>query len=323
MKKITVLGGGTGSMAVLSGLKQYKDLDISVVVNMTDDGGSNAVVRDEFGLLPLSDLRKSIIALSELNNETIQQMFTYRFDIGKGLSGHTLGNLMMTALSKITGSELEAIEIISKLFHVRGSVIPVTLEHTRLVAKYSDGSEVKSEHLIDDPIDQEKKQITNLRVEPSVQAFPKAIQAIEDADYIIIGPGDLFTTTLANIVIGNMAKTIKNAKGKIIFINNLMTKKGQTDDMTANDLSKKIKEYLHREPDFIILNDGKIPELALQKYINKGEEIIKDDLEYSEKIIRANIIGDEIVSDSGDTLVRSLVRHDKEKLGEILYNIMK
>ena len=141
--KITVIGGGTGSTTVLEGLKKKKDLDLNVIVGMMDDGGSNAVVRDEFGLLPLSDLRKSIIALSQENeNQMLRNLFTYRFSQGNGLKGHTLGNLLMIAMTEITGSEVEAIEMFKYFFSVTGNIIPVTLDKVHLVAEYDDGSKV-------------------------------------------------------------------------------------------------------------------------------------------------------------------------------------
>ena len=150
-KKVVVIGGGTGTVAVLHGLKKYNDLDLSVIVSMTDDGGSNAVVRDQFGYLPLSDLRKSIIALSGTKNGVLRDVFTYRFEKGDGLKSHTLGNLIMMGLADMTGSEIGAIDAASKLFNVHGKIIPVTTDDVRLVAEYEDGSKVEGEHLIDEP----------------------------------------------------------------------------------------------------------------------------------------------------------------------------
>ena len=149
--KIVVIGGGTGTIPVLSGLKQFSEFDLQVIVSMTDDGGSNAVIRDEFGLLPLSDLRKSIIALSQNDDKLLRDIFTYRFSKGEGLIGHTLGNLILMGLTETTGSEIGAIEAVSKLFNVKGKVIPVTLDSTKLVADYTDGTKIKGEHIIDEP----------------------------------------------------------------------------------------------------------------------------------------------------------------------------
>jgi len=154
---ITVIGGGTGSSTVLEGLKSKKDLSLKVIVGMMDDGGSNAVVRDEFGLLPLSDLRKSIIALSTENEDQIlRNLFTYRFSQGDGLKGHTLGNLLMIAMTEITGSEVEAIEMFKYLFSVSGDIIPVTLDKVKLVAEYTNGMKIVGEHFIDEPEEDRK-----------------------------------------------------------------------------------------------------------------------------------------------------------------------
>ncbi|HOK59560.1 MAG TPA: YvcK family protein, partial [Candidatus Dojkabacteria bacterium] len=218
--KITVIGGGTGSTTVLEGLKKKKDLDLNVIVGMMDDGGSNAVVRDEFGLLPLSDLRKSIIALSEENeNQMLRNLFTYRFSQGDGLKGHTLGNLLMIAMTEITGSEIEAIEMFKYFFSVTGNIIPVTLDKVRLVAEYDDGSKVVGEHLIDEPEDDKK--IVKFYFDKKAQAYQGAIDTIMSSDYIIIGPGDLYTTTLPNIIVEGIPQALQETKAKLIFISNL------------------------------------------------------------------------------------------------------
>ncbi len=322
--KVAVIGGGTGTVAVLTGLKKYKDLEISVIVNMTDDGGSNRVVRDEFGLLPLSDLRKSIIALADAGNGIFRKLFTYRFEKGEGLSGHTLGNLMMMALSDLTGSEQGAIDAASKIFNVQGQVIPVTFSDVRLAAKYDDGREVTGEHLIDEPEENTDARIEKLYSTPQAEANRAAVDAITNADYIVAGPGDLYTSTLANIIVEGIPEAIRQAKGKLIFINNLMTKKGQTHWMKASDLVNEIKKYAGRMPDFVFMNTGIIPEDVLKMYSEKGEFRIEDDLSEDQgyKIIRTDIVSnDEQDKDKGDTLVRSLIRHDADELGDELYKI--
>jgi uncharacterized cofD-like protein len=203
-KKVVVIGGGTGTVPVLTGLKNSNNIEISVIVSMTDDGGSNRVIRDEFGLLPLSDLRKSIIALSNKGNGLFRQLFTYRFDKGKGFRGHTLGNIMMMALSDITGSEIGAIDASCKLFDVVGNVIPVTLDSVRLVAEYEDGKKVCGESRIDEPDCERNERIDEFYLKPKASANPVAIKAIKNADFIIVGPGDLYTSTLANIVVDGL-----------------------------------------------------------------------------------------------------------------------
>lgn len=322
MKKIVVIGGGTGTTSVLSGLKKYPDLELSVIVSMTDDGGSNAVVRDQFGLLPLSDVRKSIIALAETDNSLLRELFTYRFDKGDGLSGHTLGNLMMMAAADIVGSESAAIERLSKLFHVRGHVIPVTLEQTRLVAEYESGRRVKGEHLIDEP-ENEPGRIVKLTLSDAVTANPAAITSIQSADVIIVGPGDLYTSTLANIIVPGIAEAIKNSHAQIIFVNNLMTKRGQTENMSATDLLNEVGQYIGRKPDLTLVHKGKFPDKILQKYSARNEYPIIDDLPQTSEYQRIDLADDtESAPDQGDTLVRSLIRHNAVKLGKALREII-
>lgn len=326
-KNIVVIGGGTGTVSILNGLKTYADLNLSVIVSMMDDGGSNRVVRDEFGLLPLSDLRKSIIALAEGGNGTFRELFTYRFSKGEGLSGHTLGNLIMMALADISGSEVSAIEEACEIFGVHGNVIPVTLDDVSLVAQYSDGSIVKGEHLIDEPENYNRElQIKDFYLEPKAEAIKKAVDVISEADYIIAGPGDLYTSTLANIVVDGISEAIKESKGKYIFVNNLMTKKGQTQWMKASDLVNEISKYSERTPDYVLLNNREIPTSILKKYEESEDFPIEDDLtdENGYKVIRTDLIGDEeIVRTKGDTLVRSFVRHDSKKLAKVLYELFE
>lgn len=324
-KKIVVIGGGTGTVAVLSGLQDITGVELSVIVSMTDDGGSNAVVRDEFGLLPLSDLRKSIIALAKTDNQLLRQLFTYRFAKGAGLSGHTLGNLMMMALADITGSEMGAVIAACSLFKVRGRVIPVTLSHTKLAAQYDNGKRVVGEHFIDEPGAFKKERITNLSLKPRVRAFKEAVRAIGSADYIIVGPGDLYTSTLANVIVDGIPEAIKKSKGKIIFINNLMTKKGQTHGMAAKDLVQEAARYMRRLPDFVVVNKNGFQATTLKKYAKKGEFPIQDNLgnDAGYKVVRADVVAnDEVNKDQGDTLARSLIRHDPNKLGRVLRKIM-
>lgn len=321
-QKIVVIGGGTGTVSVLNGLKEYHDqLDICVIVNMTDDGGSNAMVRDEFGILPLSDLRKSIIGLADHGNGTLRELFNYRFEQGNGLSGHTLGNLIMMALTRISGSEIGAIREASKLFNVLGEILPVTLDDVRLKAEYSNGEVVTGEHLIDEPLEfDENVIIEKFYTTPSAKAYPPVLERLAAADYILIGPGDLYTSTLANIIVEEVSEAIKASSAKLVFISNLMTKMGQTHGMSHQDLVNEMTKYVTRVPDFVLVNNREIPNDIVEKYAESKEFVIEDDLNNNEyKIIRADLIGDrEIVRTKGDVLKRSLVRHDSQKLSKAL-----
>lgn len=320
---IVVIGGGTGSTVVLEGLKKYRELHLSVIVGMMDDGGSNASVRDEFGLLPLSDVRKSILALSEDNESNyLRELLTYRFAEGENMRGHTLGNLLMIAMSDILGSEIEAIDTLSQMFGVRGKVIPVTLDDVRLVAEYDDGTKIVGEHYIDEP--EKDINIVKFYLDKKAVAYPKAIQAIKEADYIILGPGDLYTTLLPNLLVDGIGKTIKESHAKIIYISNLMTKIGQTRHKSVKEITEVIEGYIGRSLNYVLLNNGRIPKEAFQRYIADGENLIKDDIEDCKDctILRKDLIAnDDIKKEKGDALKRSLVRHDSQKLGKALYRI--
>lgn len=316
---IVVVGGGTGTSVILNGLKRYRSLDISVVVNMTDDGGSNAVVRDEFGVLPLSDLRKSLIALADENyNDILRQLFVYRFPEGNSLKGHTLGNLLMLGLVDITGSEIQTVKLLEELFHTKGRILPVTADDVRLVAKYSNGEVVRGEHLIDEVC--EDKKIESFGLDNTARISGESHDAILNADYIVVGPGDLYTSLLACIVINGVPEAIEKSNAELIYIGNLMSKIGQTRDMTQSDIVGTIEEYMGRKFDTILLNNGKISDELLEQYREDGEKIISDDMENDSRVKRGDIVANsEYVKERGDNLKRSLVRHDSQKIADILY----
>lgn len=320
---IVVIGGGTGTSVVLEGLKRHRDLHLSVIVGMMDDGGSNAVVRDEFGLLPLSDVRKSIIALSEDNDNTyLRKLLTYRFSEGENIKGHTLGNLLMIAMSDILGSETEAIKTLSNMFSVRGNVIPVTLDDARLVAEYDDGSKVVGEHLIDES--EKDRNIVKFYLNKEAKANKEAIKAIKEASYIVLGPGDLFTTLLPNLLVKGISKAIRESNAKTIYISNLMTKIGETRHRSLSNIVSLLEEKIGEPLDYILVNNGKIPKEAFQRYVKEGENLIINDLDPQGKLV---IIEEDLVANGdikvikGDTLKRSLVRHDPEKISRTLYHI--
>lgn len=321
--KIAVIGGGTGSTVVLKGLKKIKELNISVIVGMMDDGGSNAVVRDEFGLLPLSDVRKSILALADdQSNDVLRQLFTYRFADSESMKGHTLGNLLMVGMSDILGSEMEAIEMFKNMFSVRGNVIPVTLDDVRLVAEYEDGSRVVGEHFIDEP--EVHKDIKAFYLDSPSEATPEALNAIKKAEYIILGPGDIYTTLIPNLLVDGIVGEIKKSKAKLIYISNLMSKIGQTRNKTQSEIIDVVEDFLGRKLDYILLNNGVVPKSAYDRYLDDGEHILEDDLHDGDgrTILRKNLVATQpIKKQKGDSLARSFVRHDSEKLAKELYNV--
>lgn len=328
---IVVIGGGTGTYTILSGLKKYP-IDISVIVTMTDSGGSNRVIRDEFGLLPTSDIRQAMVALaSDDIDDLFRKLFTYRYHQGTGLNGMTYGNLFMLALTDILGSQSEAIEQTCRLLGVQGKIIPVTYDNSQLIARYDNGRQLLGEHQIDEPsVEFAERRIMELETIPEAAANPKAIDAILKADIIVFSPGDLYTSLLSNIVVKGIREALKKTKAKKVFIINLMTKYGQTNHFKASDFCFELSKYLGgTNPNYIIINK----KMTLNKKISaryseeKSEPVIDDLSEHPEnlfgtKIIRANFTNKEIFEKAkGDRLVRSLVRHDPKKLAKAIMMI--
>jgi uncharacterized cofD-like protein len=288
-----------------------------------DDGGSNAVVRDEFGLLPLSDVRKSILALADSqSNEILRKLFTYRFSHGNSMSGHTIGNLLMISMIDILGSELEAIEMFKNLFSVRGDIIPVTLDDVKLTAEYDDGSKVVGEHYIDEP--KIHKDIVKFSLTSPAKASQTALEAIQKADFIILGPGDLYTTLMPNLLVSGIKEELTKSKAKLIYIGNLMSKIGQTRNKTHREIVDIIEKHIGRNLDYILLNNGKFPKQAYKRYIEDGEHTIEDNLHDGDGrlIFRKDLVAtDPIKKEKGDKLKRSFIRHDSHKLSKELYSI--
>ncbi|MCK9368430.1 uridine diphosphate-N-acetylglucosamine-binding protein YvcK [Candidatus Dojkabacteria bacterium] len=322
--EITTIGGGTGTTAVLEALNDYSDLHLNAIISMADDGGSNQVVRDQFGLLPLSDLRKAIVALSSKNkNQLLRRLFTYRFSKGEGMSGHTLGNLIMIAMSDIAGSEKNAVNELCELFDTVGNVIPVSYDKVRLIAKYENGKELIGEHYID--TQKICSKISSIRLSNKAKANEDAIKAITSSQYIIVGPGDIYTSIIPNFLVEKISEAVKSSKAELILVSNLMTKKGETDWMKLSDLVCTLEKYIGRKFDIILANDEDIPKKVLAHYKTEDQSILLDDLPVKSKIvIRRNLISDKVfTSQKGDTLARSIVRHDPDKLGKELYSIFR
>lgn len=328
-KKVVVIGGGTGTFTILSGLKKYPQLNLSVIVSMMDSGGSNRVLRDEFGLLPTSDLRQCMVALAGANSdETLRKLFTYRYEQGVGISGMTFGNLFMAALADIyKGDQKKAIEKTCEVLGVRGKIIPVTFDKTNLVATYENGKQVLGEHEIDEPTKtQGKYKITNLEVIPKAGINKDAIKAIESADFVILGPGDFYTSILPNIIIDGVATSLKKTKAKIIFVMNLMTKFGQTTGFTALDFVDEVNKYVGRNPDIVIINNSNnFPKNILTKYKAEGATPVKDNLKNisSMRVVRRKLVSDKVFEKSlSDKVVRSLIRHDSQRLAKAVLDLL-
>lgn len=327
-KKIVVIGGGTGSFVVLSGLKKYyKEIEIAAIVDMTDSGGSNKRLIDEFGLLPTSDVKQCLVALSPETEKlsTLRKLFNYRFINGEGIKGHHFGNLFMAALADIMGSQRAAIEKTQEILKIHGKIVPVTYEKCELVAQYEDGSKLIGEHLIDEPEGHSGKlRISKLYIEPSVAANPQALTEIENADLIILCSGDLFTSVLANVVVDEVAAAIKKSHAKKAYVMNLMTKMGQTYGFTAGDHMAVLEQYLGKTVNYVLINNRPIPKKVAEIYATENETPVVDNLNggYYE-IIRGDFLSENVVQkNEGDVLKRSLIRHDSDKLASELIKLV-
>lgn len=321
MINVVTIGGGTGSHTVLSGLKKYP-INLTAVVTAADSGGSTGRLRDEFGFLPVGDFRMALAALasSEEEAQLLRKLFLYRFSKGEdGLKGHNFGNLFIVAMADIVGSYDKAIEYTSRILNVKGRVLPITSEPVNLHAEYEDGSKLSEEANIDEPPKEHdgKLKITKLWVEPGIPIARKTSRAILEADYIILGPGDLYTSIFPNLVVRGTKTSVEKSGAKIIYVENLMTKYGQTYGYTAKDHVEEVKKYLGKYPDFVLINNTKLPERILEDYKEENDFPVNDNLEENDfyEIIREDIlVPKEIKKVSGDTVKRSLLRHDPDKL---------
>jgi len=323
---IVCIGGGTGTFVSLKGLKQYP-CTLNAIVTMSDSGGSNKRIRDEFGLLPTSDIRQCLVALSDENGGAglLRKLFMYRFDKGKGIKGMTFGNLFMAALSDILGSQQEAIRQTGKVLRIQGNVLPVSFTDTNLFAEYENGITLSEEHLIDEPTHNGKLKIRSVYLKPVATANPEAIEAILHADLIVLGPGDLYTSLLPNILVSGISKAIKESKAKKVYIVNLMTKYGQTYNFKASDHVSVIEQYIGTTIPNIIVNNGQIPQKALDVYARSFEYPVTDDLATltGHTVIRADIVSKQFTYKAkSDTLIRSLIRHNSNKLASVLMKLV-
>lgn len=326
MKKVTVVGGGTGTFVVLSGLKNYP-VNLSVIVTMMDSGGSTGRLRDQLGVLPPGDLRQCLVALSEASL-LWRKLFLYRFENGD-LAGHNFGNIFLSALEKVSNNYEEVIKTVSYVLKTKGSVIPVTFKKAHICVEYQNGKIVKGEGNIDKNYS-EKSRIINAFLEPRVVVNKKAINQIEKSDYIIVGPGDVYSTIVPILLVNDVKNAILNSKGKIIYIINMMTKSGQTTNYSAYDHISDVKKYIGRLPDIVIYNTGKIASDIIKWYIDNNETVVENDLLRSG--FKGKIIYDDVVDGKTYEMskqdkfvnpkVRSILRHDPEKLAKVLAKII-
>ena len=318
-KNIVVVGGGTGNHTTLSGLKN-EDCDLTAVVAMTDSGGSSGRLREELGHLPLGDIRQCLIALAPDDRSTalMARLLDYRFNAGNGLHGHNFGNLFLTALAEVTGNTATAIAEASRMLDIRGTVLPVTLTSSTLVARLTDGSEIVGEANIDQRKEYLEVKIDYVHLTPRAYAYPPVIEAIEEADAIVMGPGDIYTSIVPNLLVEDVAQAIRNSKAAKICVCNLMTKPGESDGFKASDFVKTVREYLGTSNglDYLVVNNAPFPDKLVQRYSSFGHAPVEVDLGECKKL----------VSDVGQVPLLSAgtyIRHDPQALAKSILGFLE
>ena len=310
MKKVVILGGGTGQSTLLRGLKQFP-VDISAVVSVCDDGMSTGRLREEFNTLAVGDIRKVIAALAE-TEPLFEKLLNYRFETTSDLNGHTVGNLLLTALCNITGNIQEGIETIGKVLKIKGKVLPFTLESQTLIGKMKDGTIIKGEH----NITKSASQIDSVYYETEVSVNKNVLKAIEEADLIILSMGSLYTSIIPNLLSKELIKTIDKSKAKIMYVCNMMTQPGETDDYKVSDHVKTLNNYLgQRKIDAVIANNGNIPISILRKYETEEQ---KDQVIFDKE----NLKNIEVIADNYVTVENNIIRHQVEKLSVDIYKYL-
>ena len=325
---IVAIGGGTGLSTLLRGLKVYVDADgaasianLAAVVTVTDEGGSSGALRKEFGVLPPGDIRNCIVALAE-EEALLSQLFNYRFETDSALNGHTLGNLRLTAMCDITGRFDKAVLAASEVLAIRGEIYPSTLSDVRLRATLADGSEVVGEvaisgsHLGDAPKTAPRHaRIVHLGIEPADAEPPqRVLDAIADADLILIGPGSLYTSVLPNLAIKPLADALRVAKALRVYVCNVMTQPGETDSYTAEEHLRAIVEHAGLVVDVMVLNGSRPSEHILAMYAAENQFPVEADLDAIRELGVTPFFGDIIAE--GD-----FVRHDSAALAGTIFRV--
>jgi len=310
--RIVIIGGGTGLPVLLRGLKKY-DVDITAIVTVADDGGSSGRLRDEMQIPPPGDIRNVLAALSDVE-PLVEEMFQHRFKTSNELSGHSLGNLILAAMTSITGNFSHAVQEMSRVLNVRGKVLPAANRSVILNAEMEDGSIVSGESKI--PFS--GKKIKRVFLNPNhVQPLPETLLEIRQADLIVIGPGSLYTSILPNLLVKKLGQAVCEAKAKKVYICNLMTQAGETLNYTASDHVKAIYDHMDCAfIDMILINNEEIP-----------PEI---ELRYKEELARPVQFDFEVLSELGISVVQkkianlegNVIRHDTRKVAEILYSLL-
>lgn len=310
--RIVTIGGGTGLSVLLRGLKHYTS-NLTAVVTVTDDGGSSGRLRGELNVVPPGDIRNCLVALAE--TETLMdRVFDHRFQAGQGLKGHNLGNLLLVAMAEITGDLVSAIKEVSKVLAVRGRVLPSTLEQVLLAAEMWDGSIVTGETAIRSTRMGIKKVFL---IPADCQPLVETLLAIDEADAVILGPGSLYTSIVPNLLVEGVAQALKETSAPKIYVANIMTEKGETDNYSVGDHLVAIHDHVgERFIDYVIVNREPVPDRLLQRYYEEeASPVVVDD--YKLRAMKVGLIKENLLSDS------EVAWHDPDKLAATIINFIQ
>jgi len=310
-KKIVVLGGGNGMSTLLRGLKQFP-LDLTAIVSVCDDGKSTGVLRKEFNTPAVGDIRRVLISLSE-TEPLFEKMFNYRFETEGYLNGHAVGNFLLQAMTDITGSMSEGIQALGNVLNLKGKVIPLTENgDITLVAEMIDGKIVEGEH----HITEEESIIKKVYYKKNPEITEEALQAIKEADLIILSMGSLYTSIIPNLIPEEIKQELSKSKAKIMYICNIMTQPGETDKYKVSDHINKLNEYLgERKIDIVVANDWKINQEIIDTYktLEQKDPVILD---------KENLNNIEIISDNLASIEDGSLRHDTLKLALDIFSYL-
>ncbi|WP_335871616.1 gluconeogenesis factor YvcK family protein [Bacillus sp. 2205SS5-2] len=312
-RKIVILGGGTGLPVLLRGLKKYP-LDITAIVTVADDGGSSGRLRNDLDIPPPGDVRNVLAALSDVE-PLIEQLFQHRFQTTNELTGHSLGNLIIAALTSISGDFVHAIQEMSRVLNVRGKVLPAANQSVVLHAEMEDGSIVSGES----KIPYSGKKIKKVFLTPEkTDPLPETITAIREADLIIIGPGSLYTSILPNLLVPQIGEEVSKAKAKKVYICNIMTQAGETLDFTASDHVKAIYHHMNSQfIDIILVNNEEVPLEVQMKYKEELAKPVVYDIDRL-KELGLDVLYKNILSYEGE-----YIRHNTDEVAKIIYTLLE
>ncbi|MEJ5229077.1 MAG: gluconeogenesis factor YvcK family protein [Pseudothermotoga sp.] len=310
--KVVVIGGGTGLSVLLRGLKNH-NLDLSAIVAVTDEGGSSGKLREELEIPPPGDIRSNIIALAE-DESLMSRIFSYRFQSNGTLSNHSVGNIILAALTRMTGSFSTAVKLASSILAIKGRVLPVSEELVRLVATYEDGTTIMGET----QIVQYNSKIVSVKLNKPAKVLAEVVQVLREADVIVLGPGSLYTSVITNLLVEGVSETIcDNKKALKIYVANLMTQPGETLKMSLEDHVQEIEKYLRGSLDFIIANNSVFPKEIIESYSLQGAEPVRPRGPVDERYIFRPLL--KTVYESSDPRLKA--RHDSDLLAQTILQI--